>query len=143
MRSKKINIRWWKKRLITYFYRILINHLTEMGKAGRLIKETGYTVCHCRADRSFFIKGRQFPLCARCTGILAGNITMPFFLFDVFYLNIWWALALIVPAYIDGWSQLYFRRSSNNTLRFFTGLLMGIGLTALAADTGMFIVSLF
>ena len=28
--------------------------------------------CHCRADRSFFWRGRQFPLCARCTGELAG-----------------------------------------------------------------------
>ena len=28
--------------------------------------------CHCRPDRSFFYKGKQFPVCARCTGELAG-----------------------------------------------------------------------
>ena len=28
--------------------------------------------CHQRADRSFYWKGRKFPLCARCTGVLVG-----------------------------------------------------------------------
>ena len=28
--------------------------------------------CHCRSDRSFFWKGKQLPICARCTGELAG-----------------------------------------------------------------------
>lgn len=28
--------------------------------------------CHQRPDRSFFFRGRQFPLCARCTGVLLG-----------------------------------------------------------------------
>ena len=28
--------------------------------------------CHCREDRSFHIRGRRLPLCARCTGELAG-----------------------------------------------------------------------
>ena len=28
--------------------------------------------CHCRPDRSFFFRGRQFPVCARCTGMLLG-----------------------------------------------------------------------
>lgn len=30
--------------------------------------------CHQRADRSFYWKGRKFPLCARCTGVLVGYI---------------------------------------------------------------------
>ena len=29
--------------------------------------------CHCRPDRSFYWKGKKFPLCARCTGELAGK----------------------------------------------------------------------
>lgn len=28
--------------------------------------------CHCLPERSFFIKGKQFPICSRCTGILVG-----------------------------------------------------------------------
>lgn len=33
---------------------------------------TGYAVCHRLTDRSFVINGRQFPLCARCTGMYLG-----------------------------------------------------------------------
>lgn len=30
--------------------------------------------CHQFPDRSFFIKSWQFPICARCTGVLIGQI---------------------------------------------------------------------
>ncbi len=30
--------------------------------------------CHQMPERSFFYKGYQFPLCARCTGVFAGEI---------------------------------------------------------------------
>ena len=30
--------------------------------------------CHQRADRSFFFRGYQFPVCARCTGVLIGYL---------------------------------------------------------------------
>ena len=30
--------------------------------------------CHARPDRSFFFRGRQFPICARCTGELVGML---------------------------------------------------------------------
>ena len=30
--------------------------------------------CHQRADRSFFFRGYQFPVCARCTGVLVGYL---------------------------------------------------------------------
>ena len=30
--------------------------------------------CHQREDRSFHIKGWQFPICSRCTGILVGQL---------------------------------------------------------------------
>ncbi|RGF93239.1 DUF2085 domain-containing protein [Ruminococcus sp. AM54-1NS] len=30
--------------------------------------------CHQRPDRSFFFHGWQFPVCARCTGVLAGQL---------------------------------------------------------------------
>lgn len=32
----------------------------------------GYTICHRITERSFTIAGRQFPLCARCTGTYLG-----------------------------------------------------------------------
>ena len=32
----------------------------------------GAFICHQRPDRSFFLFGRQLPVCARCTGLYAG-----------------------------------------------------------------------
>lgn len=29
--------------------------------------------CHQMAERSFFYKGKQFPVCARCTGVFIGH----------------------------------------------------------------------
>ena len=34
----------------------------------------GYAVCHRLASHSFFIGGRQLPLCARCTGTFIGGL---------------------------------------------------------------------
>ena len=33
---------------------------------------SGYALCHRITERSFTINGRQFPLCARCTGMYLG-----------------------------------------------------------------------
>lgn len=32
----------------------------------------GHYICHQRPERSFFLHGRQLPVCARCTGLYAG-----------------------------------------------------------------------
>jgi len=34
----------------------------------------GYAICHRISERSFFLNGRQLPLCARCTGTFLGAI---------------------------------------------------------------------
>jgi uncharacterized membrane protein len=34
----------------------------------------GYSICHQIPDRSFFMAGRQLPLCARCTGTYLGIV---------------------------------------------------------------------
>jgi len=36
------------------------------------IYSTGSFICHQRPERSFFLFGRQLPVCARCTGLYAG-----------------------------------------------------------------------
>lgn len=41
-----------------------------LGKADAI----GYSVCHRIEDRSFFIAGRQTPLCARCSGMYLGML---------------------------------------------------------------------
>ncbi len=97
------------------------------------------TSCHRMPERSFFWKGKQFPVCARCTGIHLGYISLPFFLFDVFYLNIWWTILLILPTYIDGMSQAIFDRESNNVLRVTTGFAAGIGVMSFVGIFGKYI----
>ena len=98
------------------------------------------TICHCRPDRSFFWKGKQFPVCARCTGTLVGFAFLPLFALKVLCLNFIWALILHVPALIDGGTQALKWRESNNILRLATGIALGIGQVGLVAICGDFIV---
>ncbi len=100
------------------------------------VKQLHFTFCHRRPDRSFFYKGKQFPVCARCTGIHVGYLTFPFFLFGLFYLNIWWTLALIAPTNIDGLTQAFCNRESNNPLRFITGVMAGVGTMSIVSLIG-------
>ncbi|MDN3706550.1 DUF2085 domain-containing protein [Myroides ceti] len=97
------------------------------------------TFCHRKPERSLFWRGKQFPVCARCTGIHIGYITFPLFMFNFFTLNVWWTLALILPTYIDGITQVFFKRESNNFLRVTTGLMAGIGGMSLVAIIGKYI----
>ena len=97
------------------------------------------TFCHRKPERSFFWYGKQFPVCARCTGIHIGYIAFPLFMFNVFTLNIWWTIALIIPTFLDGLTQAYFNRESNNIIRLITGLIAGIGMMSLVAIVGQFL----
>jgi uncharacterized membrane protein len=79
---------------------------------------TLYWHCHQRQDRSFFIRGRQVPLCARCTGLLVGSLALPLYL-STFRWPV--ALTFIAAFVLDSVSQFLGLRSSNNPLRFVTG----------------------
>jgi uncharacterized membrane protein len=85
-----------------------------------------FVVCHRLPDRSFFFRGKQFPLCSRCTGLALGYLFYPFFLSGLFNFHFLLLIFLHLPMIIDGLTQLYFERESTNGLRFFTGLLAGI-----------------
>ena len=89
-------------------------------------------ICHRKPERSFFIKGHQFPVCARCTGfylslLIYFTYTYYFFVDYNVYLLVF-AIILLIPTAIDGLTQLFEYRESNNNLRFITGILGGIGL---------------
>jgi len=82
--------------------------------------------CHRRCERSFFVNGRQFGVCARCTGLLIGFALSPLavplgsgFLIPAAYA----ALALLG---LDGGTQLAGWRVSTNRLRVVTGLAVGL-----------------
>lgn len=90
------------------------------------MKIGGYT-CHQMHERSFSYRGYQFPVCARCTGILVGQIIGIICIILGFRINFLWSLALIVPMAIDGLIQLMEIMESNNIRRFITGFISGIG----------------
>jgi uncharacterized membrane protein len=83
--------------------------------------------CHRMPERSFAWRGRQFPVCARCTGILLGWACYPFFLFGLAALPLWAAVTLNAPVLLDGGTQAMGWRTSTNPLRLATGLLGGVG----------------
>lgn len=84
-------------------------------------------MCHQKAERSFFFRGRQFPLCARCTGILIGYFVGIAVAVITSCENHLWYLLLIIPCIIDGGIQHIFKIESNNIRRLITGVLAGIG----------------
>lgn len=89
--------------------------------------------CHQREERSFKIKGWQFPVCSRCMGILTGQILgivfyigrgrIPFFIDAIF----------LILMFLDWYIQYKGIRESNNTRRFITGNLAGIAQTSIIA----------
>lgn len=84
-------------------------------------------MCHQKPERSFHFKGKQFPLCARCTGMLVGYFAGICIAVITHCQNYLWFLLLLLPAIIDGGIQLIFKIESNNTRRFITGFMAGIG----------------
>ncbi len=98
-----------------------------------------FSFCHQKPERSFFWKGKQFPLCSRCTGINIGYLILPFFIFGFIKIPLLWSVLLLLPTYIDGVVQAYFNIESNNTRRFITGLMSGIGTMSLVSIIGIYI----
>lgn len=99
-----------------------------------------YWGCHQIAERSFFLGNYQFPLCARCTGILLGEIVGIVLAF--FTASYWQTVFLLLPMAIDGLTQLSGKRHSTNFLRFITGLLGGYSIITVGAFIIKFIARL-
>lgn len=87
-------------------------------------------LCHQKEERSYSMCGETLLVCSRCLGIYVGFLISLVFLIATFWLftkslNFAYAILLLVPMGIDGVSQLFGFRESNNPLRFFTGYLAG------------------
>jgi len=100
-------------------------------------EKINFTYCHRLPSRSFFFKGKQFPLCSRCTGINLGYFILPFFIIGLIRIPLLWSIIIILPTYIDGTIQAYTKYESNNTLRFITGFISGIGTMSLVSISGI------
>lgn len=90
-----------------------------------------FKLCHQIPERSFHYKSKQFPVCARCTGILLGYCTIPLFYFGIIKISILFVILLSIPLLIDSTTQYLGLRESNNGLRLITGILAGFACSAL------------
>lgn len=91
-----------------------------------LVRKSG--MCHQIPERSFYIKGKQFPVCARCTGILLGGIIGGgVFLLGNYSTNNIVFFIMILPLIFDGTIQAFTPYISNNVRRLITGILFGVG----------------
>jgi uncharacterized membrane protein len=95
-----------------------------------------FVFCHRDPKRSFFYKGRQFPMCARCTGLYTGYSSWPLFVFGFLNFSFFVTVLMILPTLLDGFIQYYSRWESRNWIRFSSGLAAGIGLMSLARIIG-------
>lgn len=80
--------------------------------------------CHQLPERSFFYRGHQFPVCARCTGVILGQIagSIAFFFVSLSYDAIGFLCFLM---FFDWWLQRVHILQSTNPRRFVTGILCG------------------
>lgn len=82
-----------------------------------------YCGCHQMPERSFFIGDYQFPLCARCTGIMIGHVLG---VITAFFCRVPIKVVFgILPLAVDGSVQKYTDYESNNRRRLMTGILYG------------------
>ncbi|HSJ54556.1 MAG TPA: DUF2085 domain-containing protein [Anaerolineae bacterium] len=116
---------------------------TLLGKADAV----GYAICHRIPERSFFLNGRQLPLCARCTGTFLGAMlgmgalilyrrqraarlpSVPVLGLMILFIALWGFDGLnSYLTFFPGAPHLYEPR---NWLRMTTGMLNGLALITL------------
>lgn len=97
--------------MVSYLYKIFFS--------------TGHILgCHQRADRSFFLHGKQFPVCARCTGVLFGEC-IALVTFHLFHPPIPLLILFPLIMFLDWLIQFLKIRESTNIRRLITGTLCG------------------
>ena len=89
--------------------------------------------CHQLPDRSFKMNGKQLPVCARCTGVMAGNIAA-LIMFFIYAIPIQTCVAGCVAMFIDWLIQYINVRQSTNIRRLITGIIGGYSLTTLYCE---------
>lgn len=101
------------------------------------------TTCHQKANRSFFFNNYQFPICARCTGLLIGYILGIISILFNFKISINLSLFFMVIMFIDWFIQHKQILYSTNIRRLLTGLFCGFGIINILAIIFTKILMLF
>ncbi|WP_211220725.1 DUF2085 domain-containing protein [Paenibacillus terrigena] len=94
----------------------------------RLMRIGCQSGCHQRADRSFAWQGYQFPICARCTGVILGQIGMVILLLMSVRITLGVSVIGLGIMFIDWLLQRLKVKESTNWRRLITGILGGCGL---------------
>jgi uncharacterized membrane protein len=100
-----------------------------------------FAICHQMPERSFKYKGKQFPLCARCTGIFIGYFTFPLFQLQIIEPSLSLVIILSIPMFGDSITQSMNYRESNNILRVITGFLFGAAQVAFIVLIGTILLN--
>ena len=96
----------------------------------KLMKAGSLYGCHQKANRSFFINNMQMPLCARCTGVIAGSI-IAYALF-AFWTPSWFlCLFGMLIMFTDWFIQHLGIKESTNMRRLLTGIIGGYAIATL------------
>ena len=90
--------------------------------------------CHQREDRSFKIKGWQFPICSRCTGILVGQLLGILIYIFQFRIPIYISCIFLFIMFLDWYIQYKKIKESTNIRRFITGTLAGVAQVAILIE---------
>lgn len=96
--------------------------------------------CHQMPERSFFFKGYQFPVCARCTGVIIGELVALILILCSVKINFIVSISLLIPMGID-WGLQYVKiLESDNIRRLLTGTIGGFGLIYVYYNVVMLII---
>jgi len=86
-------------------------------------------VCHRLPERSFWWRGKPLPVCARCMGVMLGQLLG---LTALIQAADWrFCILAMIPLFVDWSAQCWLSFPSTNARRFVTGLLAGYGEVAL------------
>lgn len=86
--------------------------------------------CHQMPERSFFVKGYQLPICARCTGVLVSTV-IALLVFFKKRLPITVCIAMSNVMLVDWGLQYLEIKESTNTRRLLSGIIGGFGYSTL------------
>lgn len=96
----------------------------------RLMKAGEHLGCHQMPERSFFYKGYQFPVCARCTGVILSSL-LAVIVFTKKKISAITCMVMSSVMLIDWFIQRLGIKPSTNRRRFITGLIGGFGYATL------------
>jgi len=107
----------------------------------RLIYYGKRSGCHQIPERSFFIRGKQFPVCARCFGVLIGNL-VAYGMFFIYIMPPEFCVLGCTVMFIDWFIQYIGIRESKNIRRLITGIIGGYSLATLYCTVIKYIAQL-